>query len=238
MLTLAIDTSGDCCSVALHDLSSDRILASIERQTVSGHAEQLFAIIAEALDSAAVDYPSIGRVAAVRGPGSFTGIRIGLAAARGLALALGIPAIGIGTLAAHAETARRIAGEIGVRRPGGIIAAIDARRGEIYAQYFAAGEAQSREPTVAAPGDILASWAADLPPDTAICGAAARQLGEGFGVPVHELATPDIAVVAAMASAADPARNPPEPLYVRPPDAKPAAAALRFAARPTANAPT
>jgi tRNA threonylcarbamoyladenosine biosynthesis protein TsaB len=217
LLTLAIDTSADFCSAAVFDDAGGRVAAMASRQTAAGHAEHLMAVLAEALAAAGIRYPQIGRVAAVRGPGSFTGIRIGLATARGVALARAIPALGNNALAAHAEAAREIAGA-----DRSILAVIDARRGQVYAQLFGGREAADwPAPMLATPGDVLARVPAALRHRLQLCGAAASRLDSGLPTPVHAHGAPDIAIVARLAAHAEPRACRPEPLYVRPPDAKP-----------------
>jgi tRNA threonylcarbamoyladenosine biosynthesis protein TsaB len=128
MRLLAIDTSAELCSVAV---STE---PPVLRSGVVGraHAERLMPMVEEAMAAARLAFSGLERIAVTIGPGSFTGVRIGVAAARALALATGARAVGIGTLAVHAEAARATAG------PVPIVVAIAAARGEIYAQRFAA----------------------------------------------------------------------------------------------------
>src|SRR4051812_18694458 len=112
MLVLAIDTAGPDCAVALARFDADRIeiLARGAESIGRGHAERLLPIIESVLSQAGCSFHDLDRVAVTVGPGSFTGVRVGIAAARGLALALNIPAVGVGTLDAlalpilHAES--------------------------------------------------------------------------------------------------------------------------------------
>ena len=90
MLVLAIDTAGVDCSAAVYDSSSREILGSVVDNIGKGHAERLMSAIDEALAQASRSLSDIQRIAVVVGPGSFTGIRVGVAAARGLALSLGV----------------------------------------------------------------------------------------------------------------------------------------------------
>jgi tRNA threonylcarbamoyl adenosine modification protein YeaZ len=110
MRILAIDTSLEACAVGIDqdDLTAAAVILS---ETIGrGHAERLFGMITAALLEAHVTLADIERFAVTVGPGSFTGIRVGIAAVRGFALATKKPAIGISNLAVHAESARAAAG--------------------------------------------------------------------------------------------------------------------------------
>ena len=102
MLLLALDTAGPNCAVAI--VRSNRrdlqILARAEERVGRGHAELLMPMIEAALADAGVGFAELDRIAVTTGPGSFTGVRVGIAPARGLALALDIPALRIGRLSA------------------------------------------------------------------------------------------------------------------------------------------
>lgn len=125
MILLAIDTAAPRLQLAL--LNGDRIETLVEDMP-QGHAERIFHAIGELLRRAGIGYPDLQRIAVTTGPGSFTGLRIGLSAARGLALALGIPVIGVPSLTAIALPAQGVAAVV-----------LDARRGESYAQLFGLG---------------------------------------------------------------------------------------------------
>src|SRR4051812_10809851 len=124
MTVLAIDTAHAAVSVCVMDLKGT-VLGSESHQMARGHSEALMPVIERVLKDAAVDFPDLTRVAVVTGPGSFTGIRIGISAARGIALACGIPVVGISSLPAFA--APLIGAETGVV----IAAAIDAKHGQV-----------------------------------------------------------------------------------------------------------
>jgi tRNA threonylcarbamoyladenosine biosynthesis protein TsaB len=218
MMTLALDTSATLCAVAIHDSGADRIVSSVQTETQSGHAELLFGFIAEALRQAGIGYESLSRVAAVRGPGSFTGIRIALSSARGLALAMGMPAVGVDAFAAHRAGAARI---VGGAAP--ILVALDARRDEIYARLFS-GSGNASEPVLGTPDGVLARCEGQLKAGLRVCGSAADRFADRFGPPVHCLPAPPIDEVVRLGAEADPGLQPPVPLYIRPPDAKPASA--------------
>jgi tRNA threonylcarbamoyladenosine biosynthesis protein TsaB len=111
VLTLAIDCSARFCAVALHDAGEGRIVASASPDIGRGHAEKLPAVLEEVLADAGVDLSQVGRIGVTIGPGSFAGIRVGVAFARGLALALDVPALGVGSLEAIAVPAARDRGK-------------------------------------------------------------------------------------------------------------------------------
>lgn len=135
---LAFDTSAAQCAAAL--LCGDRVWLKIEAMD-KGQAERLLPLLAELLAEAGLAWRDLAAIAVGTGPGNFTGVRISVAAARGLALGLGIPAIGVTRLEALAH---------GLPRPLTVIE--DARRGEVYVQSFTdAGAGPAR---IAAPGDL------------------------------------------------------------------------------------
>lgn len=216
MISLAIDTSAHLCAAALHDSDSDAILAEVSEDIGRGHAERLMDVIGAVLSSAGVEYSAIGRVIVTVGPGSFTGIRVGLATARGIALGLGIEACGVGVLDAAVEVVRQD-GRWDGSRP--LLAVLDARRGEAYGQAF--GDAAG-EPFVAPYHHYPLQLAGSK--DWLLCGSGARHVNEsaGTGYPVlHELAAMPISVIARLGAFREPSASRPEPLYLRAPDAKP-----------------
>jgi len=204
---LALDTCVEACSVAVW--ADERTLAAISEPMSRGYQERLAPMVAEALAEAGLIPAQLDRIAVTVGPGSFTGLRVGLAFAKGLALALDRPCVGIGALEA-----------LGLSAGGGFVAAcLDARRGRVYLQAFVDGRA------VMAP-DILdvdvAASVAEL-----WTGGPARLVGSGApliaqvlpGAIVEPLATPDAAVLARLAAGRE-SPPPPRPLYLRAPDAK------------------
>src|SRR3954451_8635595 len=102
MLILAIDTALDACSAAVLDTHANKLIAQESQAMKRGHAEALMPLIARVMKASAIPFTSLDRVAVTRGPGSFTGLRVGLSAARGIALAAGKPVVGLTPLTAFA----------------------------------------------------------------------------------------------------------------------------------------
>lgn len=207
MIVLAIDTAGVDCAVAVYDGAAGRVLGSVSETIGRGHAERLMAMIDEALDKAGLTLSEMTRVAVTVGPGSFTGIRVGVAAARGLALALGVECVGVSTLSVLANLPAPGA-------PRAVLAAMNAHRDEVYAQTFENGE-PCDEARVLGLDDFLSEAAADK---LSVIGSASALLTDRA---VQTL--PDhfpIEIVAALGAKAK-AQGKPKPLYLRGPDAKP-----------------
>jgi tRNA threonylcarbamoyl adenosine modification protein YeaZ len=221
MLLLAFDTAGPQCAVALArgDQDSFEILAGETERMVRGHAERLVPMIEAALDQSGLAFGDIERIAVTIGPGSFTGVRVGVAAGRGLGLALGIPVLGIGTLHALAAMA------VESHRYGTAVAVLEARREEIYAlvQDVASGRLL-QGPAVGRVHELAGSLAA-LPKPLILTGAGAPLLAAALDEPELEMIrtaeAPEIASVAALGFRAAPGGPPPVPLYLRGADAKP-----------------
>lgn len=212
MIVLALDCSAAPCAACVYDAETGTVLGRAVRELGKGHAEHLMAVIAEALAQAGIGYGALDRIAVSVGPGSFTGIRVAVATARGLALALKIPAVGVTTLAALAFEAES-------NRP--VLAVLDGGRGELHAALFSPDGAALREPA-ALPLDEAVALVRDFAP--AIVGSASKLVAEAAGVEEHGAvkSTADILSYAKLgASAAVGAR--PAPLYLRAPDAKPQA---------------
>lgn len=209
MIVLAIDTAGADCAAALYESDGDIVLATVVETIGRGHAERLMAVIDEALAAARLSLQDVGRIAVTIGPGSFTGIRVGVAAARGFALALGVEATGVSTLAVLAQQhLEKFPG-----RP--VIAAMDAKRSEIYAQAFGSDGLPLGEAAAIAL-DEMRELARVF--DAAVTGSAAALMS---GAP--EAGEPDsfpIALVARLGAKAEAGGGKPRPLYLRGPDAK------------------
>src|ERR1700716_955683 len=105
MRVLAIDTALEACSAAVLDTDQGGILASESIPMVRGHAEALMPLVARVMSDAMLEFLELDRIAVTVGPGSFTGLRVGVAAARGIAVAADKPAVAVSTLAAVAAPA-------------------------------------------------------------------------------------------------------------------------------------
>ncbi len=213
---LVLDTALARCAVGV-SVDGD-MAAEVSEAMNRGHAERLMPMIDEALASAAVRFEDLDLVAVAAGPGSFTGIRIGIAAARGMALALRIPAVGVGVLEALAEEASG-----GFR---GKIAAVNrGPRETVYRQSFEVGDDGGFH-AVAEPEwvDAVSLGPEEMSPECLCVGSAAAWMRERFGVLAMEREYPDLSAVARVAirRGADGVPRP-SPVYVRPPDARPRA---------------
>jgi tRNA threonylcarbamoyladenosine biosynthesis protein TsaB len=184
---LAIDTTAPRLQLAL--LQGERVDTHIE-DMAQGQAERIFPALDVLLGRNGVTYAELGRIAVTTGPGSFTGLRIGLSAARGLGLALGVPVIGVPTLLALSLATRCNVSAV----------LLDARRNEAYFQLFSGPGIPVGEPTLLAMDEARRR----IPPAT-----------EVISSPLV-----DIAALAAFAATAEPARYPPEAAYIRDADAK------------------
>lgn len=224
-LLLAVDTAFARCSVGLFDMDAGIMLARDEPEIGKGHAEQLFGIIDDVLNAAGADYGSLRRIAVTVGPGSFTGLRVGVSAVRGLALTLGVPAVGVTTLEVLA--APHLAADRAV------LSVLDAKRGEVYAALYDASGAALKEPVALAPDDLVGVVAhAPEGASLAVVGTGARiarhaLAGRDVAI-LSETAAPDIATLCRLA-AGRATGEAPRPLYLRGADAKPAAATGLFA---------
>src|SRR5262245_58764638 len=132
MRVLAIDTALEACAAAVFDTEGG-ILAGETLPMVRGHAEALMPLLAKVMGAAKTSFAELDRVAVTTGPGSFTGLRVGISAARGIALAAGKPAYGLTTLAVYA--APLVAQDDSIP----VTVAIDARHDQVYLQVFGTG---------------------------------------------------------------------------------------------------
>jgi len=217
MTLLAIDTGQAACSVALWHEGA--VVAHRLSPMPKGHAEALVPMIEEVQAEAGFVFTDLDALAVTVGPGTFTGLRVGMATARGLAVAADKPLIGVTTLEAIAWPARSEASE------GTAIAAVfDARRNEIYLQCFAKDGSALTEPALVLLDDIEAY----LPDGPLLCVGTGADLLRSRAEEAGRAATlstasplPDARVVAEIAAAREPERGKvPGPLYLRAPDAK------------------
>lgn len=212
MRVLGIDSATRGCSVAVW--IDGEIVAERAEVMERGQAERLTPMVAEVLAAAGLGVPDLDRIAVTVGPGAFTGLRIGLATARGLALAANLPLIGVTTF--EAVLADLPPGE---RSGTPVLILVDSRRAEPFAQLFDARGGAVGEPTALDPGATVAGLPAGpllvagdgLPSARAAFeGRPQTRFSAGDGVP-------RAGRVAAIGAARDPG-SAPEPLYLRPPD--------------------
>ncbi|MCR9214225.1 MAG: tRNA (adenosine(37)-N6)-threonylcarbamoyltransferase complex dimerization subunit type 1 TsaB [Proteobacteria bacterium] len=224
MKILAMDTALNACSVALTE--DGDVQAHLNEKRARGHAETLLPMINSLMMSVKWRFSDLDLIAVTVGPGTFTGLRIGLAAARGIALAAEKPIIGVTTLEALAVS---VPIELTNSRP--IIATADARRGEIYFQAFLKSNnaeiLAALSPPKAAP---VAECQTQFPEAPAVfIGSGAELLpdkdqlrADGYTFLDHD-PDPDavmVAKLAALRELPDRKNPPPDPLYLRAPDAK------------------
>lgn len=220
MNILALDTSMAACSATV--LRADGVAASRRALLGRGCAEALFPMIQAVMAEAGLAWSGLSRVAVTLGPGSFTGVRAGVAAARGIALAAGIPAVGALSLDVLAEALlRRTAPQ---EREGGFAIAQDARRGEVYFALYGASGARLSEPQ-ALPPEVVAGL---LPrPIGCVAGTGAVAVAEAAAALGHDMralwpdAQPDARDLARLALHIEPSAQPLTPVYLRAPDAEP-----------------
>jgi tRNA threonylcarbamoyl adenosine modification protein YeaZ len=216
MKILALDTASSWCAAAVYDSGTDTVLAEISENIGKGHAEVLMDYIEQAMTQSGIAMAKLDRVAVNVGPGSFTGVRIGVSAARGFALALDRPALGVSAFDA-------LASEIAVSHPGHpVLVLLEAHRGEIYAQAFGADAVAITGPMVLAREEALA-LIQQQSSETILAGSAAAALNESlagsFSVARGE-PTARIGTYAKLAALHEPGEAP-KPLYMRGPDVKP-----------------
>jgi tRNA threonylcarbamoyladenosine biosynthesis protein TsaB len=218
MKVLVIDTALGACTVGVFD--GDRALAVRSELMSKGHAERIGGlvrdVVAEAVaaeDGLIGGFDALERVGVTVGPGSFTGLRVGLAFAQGLGGALNIPVVGISTLAALARS-------VGPDTPGGAgtVAAIDARRGQVYLQTYRHGVVEGVPEALAVEAAIDRLGRSGGGQRWSFVGSGASLLDEAASDP---LLNPTAVALANLTVAADPAEAPPNPLYLRAPDATP-----------------
>jgi tRNA threonylcarbamoyladenosine biosynthesis protein TsaB len=209
MIVLALDTCLAACSVAVR--RGDESVAWRSEPMTRGHQERLAPMVREVMAEAGLNFAEVDRIGVTVGPGSFTGLRVGLAFAKGLALALDRPCVGVGVLEALAA---------GCPETASVTAAvIDAGRGRVYLQIF------DNPGATIGPESVEAATALARITERRATGAvtitgpeAGLLLGALPGMNTWAQDVPDPRVVARLAATAQP--GPPRPLYLRAPDAK------------------
>ena len=212
---LAMDSAGRSCSVAVW--RSGRLAASNFEARERGQSERLVPMIQEAMAAAGMAFRDLDAIAVTTGPGGFTGVRIGLAAARGLGLATARPVIGLTCFEAIAAAVPR-----DFRGKAPLAVVIDAKRADLYLQVFDPARAAPGEPVSIDPADLPAA----LPPGQVfVAGDAAEQArpyldpGRVSFVPgTSHIDASRFAGAVAARPLPPPGSPPPRPLYLRPPD--------------------
>jgi tRNA threonylcarbamoyladenosine biosynthesis protein TsaB len=235
MLILAIDTALDACAAGVLDTEAGKLVAQETQAMKRGHAEALMPLIARVIEQSGIAFAALDRIAVTTGPGSFTGLRVGLSAARGIALAANKPVVGLTTLSAYAAPLVSQDGE----HP--VISAIDARHDHVYLQVVSGNGSSLIRPCVASIEEALGAARFGAPH---LVGNAARILADRWPADapppfqVDAQPAPDIAWVAWLGAAVSPNTAPARPFYLRAPDAKPSNATpskdpLQKAAQPS-----
>ncbi len=206
MLILAFDTTAAACSVALW--RDGKVLKAEHAIMKQGQAEALMPMIERVLGECGAGYTMLDRMAVTVGPGSFTGVRVGIAAARALGLAAAKPVVGLKTTEVLAAAAM----EDNTR----VLAAVDTKRGDLYVQMF-----EDRQPI----GDVsvvalkaLPHWAGPEP--TIVVGDGAAIAVRAIGPSATQSTAgplPDTAVLAKLAASREPRAQELLPIYARSP---------------------
>ncbi len=221
MITLSFDTSLTACSVAVVDTGAHScLLASSYCEPGKGHAEILLGKIDEVMSRAGIGFGNIEQQVVTIGPGSFTGVRVALSAARGFRLAHDIPICGLSTMQAIAANRSKLNIQYS---PCPVAIIIDARRNQTYGQVFDAALKPLCAPAVIDVDDIegwLEPWEAGplvlMGSGAGLAGANGRDR-----LVITEHAYPDAACFAQIIQNITPCETPSDPLYLRMPDAKP-----------------
>ena len=230
MLILAIDTALDACAAGVLDTEAGRLIAQESQAMKRGHAEALMPLIARVIEQSGIAFAALDRIAVTTGPGSFTGLRVGLSAARGIALAANKPVVGLTTLTAYAAPL------VSQNEEHPVISAIDARHDHVYLQAVSGNGSSLIRPRVASIEEALGAARFGTPH---LVGNAAGILVDRW--PAHAPPpfkvdaepAPDIAWVAWLGAAVSPNTAPARPFYLRAPDAKPTKDPLQKAAPPS-----
>jgi tRNA threonylcarbamoyladenosine biosynthesis protein TsaB len=229
MLILAIDTALDACAAGVLDTNAGRLIGRESQPMKRGHAEALMPLIARVINQTGVSFAALDRIAVTTGPGSFTGLRVGLSAARGIALAAGKPAVGLTTLTAYAAAVVSESGQ----HP--IVSAVDARHDQVYFQVVSGNGGSLIRPRIGPVEEALQASRFGAP---LLVGNAAKILADRWPasapppVLIDPQPAPDIGWVAWVGAAVDPDTAPARPYYLRAPDAKPQTDPLQKASQP------
>jgi tRNA threonylcarbamoyladenosine biosynthesis protein TsaB len=232
MLILAIDTALDACAACVLDTDAARVIAQESQAMKRGHAETLMPLIGRVISQAGIAFADLDRIAVTTGPGSFTGLRVGLSAARGIGLAANKPVVGLSTLTAYAAPV------VGQNAAQPVISAIDARHDQVYFQVVSGDGGSLMRPRV---GPVEEALGAAQFGAVYLVGNAAKILADRWPADaappfkVDPQPAPDIAWLAWLGAAVSPDTAPARPYYLRAPDAKPQKDLLQKAAQPSAS---
>ena len=223
-VVLALDTAGAACAVAV--CRGSRTLATDRQAMRHGHAAAVMPMIEHVLATAGLTFAAIDRYVVNRGPGGFTGLRVGLAAIGGLALATDRPIVGIDGFDVLAHQARTMP-HAATRDPRPLIAAIDSRRSDPYVQAYDPSGQRRDGPyclTMEALTGFLRRAAGDGGTLSVIGDGAhiVASAGNGLDIDRLDVAGRDPVTLAQLGLLAEGDRQPPPPLYIRPVDAMPA----------------
>ena len=211
MLVLGLDTSLNAASVCIWNSAIGSCSAWESTEMARGHDETLVLMIERAARQSHIALRDLDRIAVTVGPGSFTGLRIGLAAARAFGLALNRPVAGVSTLAALA------ASEVGSGQGANILASIEGRNGRVFAQIFDARGRSLRPPTLAEPDRIVAEFGAEtarlVGPGASLLATQLRSLGRQTAL-ADKTSYPDVAMVARLGALAEISPSNLRPLYI------------------------
>ena len=232
MLILAIDTALDACAAGVLDTGAARLIAQESQAMKRGHAEALMPLIGRVIRQAGIAFAALDRIAVTTGPGSFTGLRVGLSAARGIGLAADKPVVGLSTLTAYAAPV------VSQNAAQPVISAIDARHDQVYFQVVSGDGGSLMRPRV---GPVEEALGASRFGAVHLVGNAAKILADRWpadALPpfkVDPQPAPDIAWLAWLGAAVSPDIAPARPYYLRAPDAKPQKDLLQKAAQTSAS---
>src|SRR4029077_391399 len=173
MLILAIDTALDACAAAVLDTEASRLIAQESQGMNRGHAEALMPLIGRVIAQSGIGFADLDRIAVTTGPGSFTGLRVGLSAARGIALAADKPVVGVTTLTAYAAPVVSRNGE------NPVVSAIEARHDQVYLQVVGGNGGSLIMPQVVPIEAALAAWRFGAPHPVSAAGVAVRSAPSG-----------------------------------------------------------
>ncbi|MET0707052.1 MAG: tRNA (adenosine(37)-N6)-threonylcarbamoyltransferase complex dimerization subunit type 1 TsaB [Tardiphaga sp.] len=217
MLILAIDTALDACAAGVLDTRTSRLIAHESLPMKRGHAEALMPLMARVMAASGIGFADLDRIAATTGPGSFTGLRVGLSAARGIGLAAGKPVVGITTLTAYAAPV------VTANGAAPVLSAVDARHDHVYFQLVSGDGSSLIRPRVAPIAEVLeaARFGAPHLVGNAASILAARWPADAPPVQVDPQPAPEIAWVGWLGAAVNPETALARPYYLRAPDAKP-----------------